>query len=217
MSKAFHQIGVNVVDVQGDFTEVKEGSLAVPGTDKSYIEKVALATKRLKEAGLTVFATQDWHPPDHVSFCTNHIGKKPFDVIKVGDRTQVLWPPHCVQNTENAKILIDAKLFEGIIHKGMHSEFDSYSGFKDDGEQRTEMDSILKENGIEKLVIYGIATDYCVKATAIDAIEAGYNVLVIKDLCRGISAETSSASLEEIEEAGGIVIESLDIERIERF
>ena len=217
MSKAFHQIGVNVVDVQGDFTEVKEGSLAVPGTDKSYIEKVALATKRLKEAGLTVFATQDCHPPDHVSFYTNHIGKKPFDVIKVGDRTQVLWPPHCVQNTENAKILIDAKLFEGIIHKGMHSEFDSYSGFKDDGEQRTEMDSILKENGIEKLVIYGIATDYCVKATAIDAIEAGYNVLVIKDLCRGISAETSSASLEEIEEAGGIVIESLDIERIERF
>lgn len=217
MSKAFHQIGVNVVDVQGDFTEVKEGSLAVPGTDKSYIEKVALATKRLKEAGLTVFATQDWHPPDHVSFYTNHIGKKPFDVIKVGDRTQVLWPPHCVQNTENAKILIDAKLFEGIIHKGMHNEFDSYSGFKDDGEQRTEMDSILKENGIEKLVIYGIATDYCVKATAIDAIEAGYNVLVIKDLCRGISAETSSASLEEIEEAGGIVIESLDIERIERF
>ena len=217
MSKAFRQIGVTVVDIQGDFTKVKEGSLAVPGTDKSYIEKVALATKRLKEAGLVVFATQDWHPPDHVSFYTNHIGKKPFDVIKVGDRTQVLWPPHCVQNMENAKILIDAELFAGIIRKGMHSEFDSYSSFKDDGEQRTEMDSILKENGIEKLVIYGIATDYCVRATAIDAIESGYKVLVINDLCRGISPETSKSSLEEIEEAGGIVVGSLDIERIKRF
>jgi nicotinamidase/pyrazinamidase len=217
MSKAFRQIGVIVVDIQGDFTEVKEGSLAVPGTDKSYIETVTLATKQLNEAGLTVFATQDWHPPDHVSFYTNHTGKKPFDVIQVGDRTQVLWPPHCVQNTEKARILIDTELFEGIIHKGMHNEFDSYSGFKDDGEQRTEMGSILKEHGLEKLVIYGVATDYCVKATAIDAIEAGYKVLVIKDLCRGISAETSESSLAEIEAAGGMVIESLDIERIKRF
>lgn len=217
MSDNFRQIGVNVVDVQGDFTEVKEGSLAVPGTDKNYIEKVTLATKRLKEAGLTVFATQDWHPPDHVSFYTNHIGKKPFDVIQVSDRTQVLWPPHCVQNTEKAKILIDAKLFKGIIHKGMHNEFDSYSGFKDDGEQRTEMDSILQGYGIEKLVIYGIATDYCVKATAIDAVQAGYEVMVIKELCRGVAPDTSQIALLEMEKEGVVVTDLFDIDMIKNF
>ena len=214
ISNTFHQIGVIVVDIQGDFTEAKEGSLAVSGTDMTFIETIANAAKQMKDAGLTIFATQDWHPADHVSFYTNHIGKKPFDAIKVDDRTQVLWPPHCVQGTENAKILIDTKLFHKIIRKGQDKEFDSYSGFQDDGGQKTVMDSILKQNGIEKVVIYGIATDYCVRATAIDAVQAGYKVIVIKELCRGVAADTSTTALEEMEKAGVIVTDLFDINMI---
>ena len=214
MSNTFRQIGVIVVDIQGDFTEAKEGSLAVSGTDTTFIETVANSARRMKDAGLTIFATQDWHPAGHVSFYTNHIGKKPFDAIKVDDRTQVLWPPHCVQGTENAKILIDTKLFHRIIQKGQDKKFDSYSGFQDDGGQETEMDSILKQNGIEKVVVFGIATDYCVRATAIDAVQAGYEVIVIKELCRGVAPDTSTTALEEMEKAGVIVTDLFDIDII---
>lgn len=214
MSDSFHQIGVIVVDIQGDFTEMKEGSLAVSGTDVSFIESIADAVNRAKDAGLTIFATQDWHPADHVSFYTNHLGKQLFDVIEVDDRSQVLWPPHCVQGTENAKILIDTDIFKETIQKGQDREFDSYSGFQDDGGQKTEMDSILYQNEIEKVVIFGIATDYCVKATALDAVQAGYKAMVIEELCRGVAPDTATTALEEMEKAGVIITNSFDIDMI---
>jgi len=210
-------IGVIVVDVQGDFTEWKNGSLAVPGTDKTYVKKVEKSTKALRKAGFLVFATQDWHPGDHISFYTNHPGKKPFEVIRIEGRTQVLWPPHCVQGTEKARILVDNNLFLAVVQKGRDKKFDSYSGFQDDGGQKTEMDSILRRNGIKKVVVYGIATDYCVRATAIDAAKAGYKVIVIEELCRGVAPETSKKALEEMKKAGVITLEKLNIDKIKKL
>jgi len=97
--------GVIVVDVQGDFTSWKNGSLACNSTDKAYVDEVVDATKAFSKKGYLVFATQDWHPADHMSFFSNHPGKKPFEAIKIEGRTQVLWPPHCVQGTEMQKSL----------------------------------------------------------------------------------------------------------------
>ena len=196
------KIGVIVVDVQGDFSAAKAGSLAVEGTDQSFIDKVVKATSGLMSKGYVIFATQDWHPSDHISFYTNHSGKKAFDVIRINGRTQVLWPPHCVQNTENANLLLDQELFQAIVKKGKDKRFDSYSGFKDDGGATTGMDGLLRRHGIKKLIIYGIATDYCVKATAIDAADAGYKVTVIEGLCRGVAPQTTAVALQEMKERG---------------
>ena len=217
MSKPFSHIGVIVVDIQGDFTEAKEGSLAVSGTDMAFIEKIADTTRMLKEDGFTIFATQDWHPEDHVSFHTNHIAKEPFDVVTVDDRTQVLWPPHWVRGTENAVILLDTNSFHSIIRKGQDKRYDSYSGYQDDGGRKTEMASILEQHGIEKVVVYGLATDYCVRATALDALQIGHKVMVIKELCRGVAPDTSTDALEEMKKAGVIVTNLLDIDMIKSF
>lgn len=211
------KIGVIVVDVQGDFTQWKKGSLAVPGTDKDYVDKVRKTTGSLAKAGFTLYATQDWHPSDHVSFFTNHPGRKAFDVIEVGTKDQVLWPPHCVQGTEGARVLVDNNLFLAIVKKGQDRNFDSYSGFQDDGGSRTEMERILRARGIERLIIYGIATDYCVKATALDAAAAGFKVVVVEELCRGVAPETTAKALEEMKAKGITVIKSLDLEAIKRL
>ena len=216
MAIAAGKMGVIVVDVQGDFTTWKEGSLAVNGTDKAFVEKVQKATETLSGEGYLIFGTQDWHPADHISFYTNHPGKKAFEVIKIGERTQVLWPPHCRQGTENARVLVDNNLFMAIVKKGKDPRYDSYSGFQDDGGAKTEMDQILKRNGIQKLVIYGIATDYCVKATAIDAADAGYKVTVIEGLCKGVAPETSAKALKEMEAKGIMILKELDLQEIGR-
>ncbi len=192
------RIGVIVVDMQGDFTTYKNGSLAADGTDQAFVEKVAKTTQMLKEKGYPIFATQDWHPPEHVSFYSNHAGKKPFETIQLEGRTQVLWPPHCVQKTPNAEVLLDQNLLVAIVKKGKDKRYDSYSGFKDDGGAETEMDQILKQNGIQELIIYGIATDYCVKLTALDAVDAGYKVTVVEGLSKGVAADTTAVALEEM-------------------
>jgi len=210
-------IAVIVVDVQGDFTTLKKGSLAVGGTDKAFVDEVQKATKALSKAGFLIFATQDWHPGNHVSFYTNHPGKKAFEAIKIEDRTQVLWPPHCIQGTENARILVDNNLFRATVQKGRDIRFDSYSGFQDDGGQKTEMDSILKRNGIKKVVVYGLATDYCVRATAIDAAKAGYKVIMINELCRGVAPDTSKKALEDLKKAGVLILDKLDINKIKKL
>ncbi len=211
---ATDQIGVIVVDIQADFTKFRNGSLAVEGTDEGYIRLVEDQTRRLKAQGFPIYATQDWHPKDHLSFYTNHPGKKPFDIIKLHGRDQVLWPPHCVQNTSGAEILIDKELFDAIVRKGMGPDYDSYSGFQDDGGKKTEMGRILKEHKINKLIIYGIATDYCVKATVLDARSEGYKVIMIKNLSRGVSPETSEKAIEEMKAKGVLVLDDIDLERI---
>ena len=199
--------GVIVVDVQADFTEFKSGTLAVPGTDVQYIEAVETATRQLVQQGLPVYLTQDWHPADHVSFFTNNSGAEPMQVIEIDGRPQVMWPPHCVQNTPGAEILITAEGSTKTVHKGMDTKYDSYSGFADDGGLKTEMDSLLRKDGIKNLIIFGLATDYCVKATAIDAVDAGYKVTVIEGLSKGVAPETTARALEDMK-AKGIIIKA---------
>lgn len=208
---AENTVGVIVVDIQGDFTTYKNGSLAVAGTDKAFIDELMQATKSLKAKGYPIFATQDWHPADHISFFSNHENKKPFEAIQIGDRTQVLWPPHCVQGTTNAELLLSPDLAEVVVKKGKDKKYDSYSGFQDDGGAITEMNQELKKKGIQEVIVYGIATDYCVKATAIDALEAGFKVTVIEGLSKGVAPETTAKALTEMESKGITILKKLTL------
>jgi nicotinamidase/pyrazinamidase len=198
--------GVIVVDVQADFTELKSGSLAVPGSDAQYISAVKRSTQQFSQQGLGIYFTQDWHPADHVSFYTNNPGTEPLQVKEIDGRPQVMWPPHCVQDTPGAMILIAADGLAQTVRKGMDPKFDSYSGFADDGGHKTDLDHLLQMDGIKKVIVYGLATDYCVKATALDAVNAGYEVDLIIDLCRGVSPETTASALEEMEAKGVNII-----------
>ncbi len=206
--------GAIVTDVQGCFTVWKNGSLAVPGSDRAYVKSVEDATKRLKKEDFLIVATQDWHPPEHVSFASNHPGKNPFDTIEIGGRTQVLWPVHCVQGTEDAKLLIDESLVDAVVRKAQNPQFDSYSAVRDDSGAKTELEPILHEGGVASVVIYGIATDYCVKATAIDLAQAGLKVVVVEALCRGVTPETSAQALELMRAKGITIIKSFDMRAI---
>lgn len=187
MMETFSKWVVIVVDIQGDFTEFKNGSLAVKGTGEAYIKLVEEKTKELKEDGGLIIATQDWHPVNHVSFSS--------------------WPVHCVQGTPGSKLMINKKLFEHVIKKGQDPKYDSYSGFKDDGGKETSLNEVLKENNIEVLIIYGIAIDYCVKATVLDALELGYRVVVNEKLSRGVSSYTSQRAIEEMISKGAFIID----------
>jgi nicotinamidase/pyrazinamidase len=210
--------GVIVVDFQADFTTYRNGSLAVPDSGEDYIQKVRSATKALSAAGFTIFATLDWHPSNHISFYTSHPGTKPFETLTLPDgRTQVMWPPHCVQGTPGAENLIDPAHINYVIHSATDPDFESYSGFRDDGGGDTGLDDLLKKEGITTVVIYGIATDYCVKATALDAVKAGYRVVLVKELCRGVAPDTSQAALKEMETAGIDFMETFDLEAIKHL
>ena len=192
---------VLVIDVQPCFVE--GGSLAVAGADAAYVRDVRQATKWLYEKGLLALGSRDYHPADHISFYTNHPGANPFDVITLPDgRIQVLWPPHCVQTAGDSRELVDNNLFYELVKKGQDINYDSYSAFRDDGGADTELDGILKAKGIKHLVVYGIATDYCVKASVMDALKLGYSVIVIQDLIRGVAPDTSAAAISEMKQAG---------------
>ncbi len=197
---------VLVVDVQGDFTQLMNGSLAVEGTDQAYLNQVTAETRRLKSLGFPVFATQDWHPADHISFVTMHQGHAPFDVIDLNGTDQILWPPHCIQNTPNAEVLVDNDLFEAIVKKGMDPQYDSYSGFFDDGAHDTGLDALLKKQGIKHLILFGLTTDFCAKATAMDARSLGYGVKLIQNLCRGVAPDTTRTAMETMAEAGVVLL-----------
>ncbi len=208
MERSDETTGVVVVDVQGDFTELKNGSLAVQDTDNAYLEKVRFFTKIMKARELKIFATQDYHPRDHISFYTNHDGTNPYDIIDIDGRSQVMWPPHCVMDTPNAELLVETFFFEAIVKKGCDPKFDSYSGFFDDGGAATGLDKILKSHDLKTLIIYGLATDYCVKDTAMDAQKSGFNVIVIEDLCRGVARDTTRAAVELMKQAGIKLLQS---------
>ena len=197
--------GIIVVDLQADFTELKSGALAVAGTNANYIDAVEKETRRFLDQGNSVYLTQDWHPADHVSFYTNNPGTEPMQVIEIDGRPQVMWPPHCVQNTSGADILITAENLAKTVQKGMDQRFDSYSGFKDDGGGETGLNDILQQDGIKNLIIFGLATDYCVKATVLDARDAGYRVEVNLNLCRGVDPHTTDIAIEEMRAKGVIV------------
>ncbi len=214
MARDKDKTGVIVVDFQADFTEFKDGSLAVAGTDESFVKRVEDNTRKLKDMGLPIFGTLDWHPANHISFFTTHPGKKAFDVIKIRGKDQVLWPPHCVQNTPGAEVLLDKKLFDAFIKTASDPQFEGYSGFQDDGGKKTDLDHLLKKDRVRKVIVYGIATDYCVRATSLDAVAAGYHVVLIKSLCRGVAPDTSQKALEEMDSRGVVILDELDFKKI---
>jgi nicotinamidase/pyrazinamidase len=178
-----------VVDVQNCF--LPGGSLAVKDGDQ-----VIPVINRIAKGFSNVVMTQDWHTPHHVSFASSHPGKKPFDVIKLAYGDQVLWPDHCVQGTDGAKLSKDLSVpnAELIIRKGFHDDVDSYSAFLEaDMKTHTGLTSYFKERGINTVFVTGLATDFCVAWTAIDARHAGLNAYVVEDACRGIDAGGSLA------------------------
>jgi nicotinamidase/pyrazinamidase len=193
---------VVAVDIQADFTELYQGSLAVPGTDRGYVDAVIAATTALKAQGLRIVATMDDHPADHVSFFTSHPGKQAFEVVLLGDVEQTLWPPHCVRGTPGAAFVLPEGLFHHVVHTGTRKEYDSYSGFRDDGGLETDLAETLEKLGAKKLLIYGLATDFCVKATVLHALERGFRVVLDVKLSRGITPESTAAAVQEMLEAG---------------
>ncbi len=171
-----------IVDVQNDFCP--GGALAVKEGDQ-----VVLPINRLQEIFPLVVATQDWHPKDHGSFASQHPGKKPGDMMKLKGLDQILWPDHCVQATKGAEFVdtLKKKSIKKIFRKGIDRTIDSYSGFFDNGHRRsTGLGDYLKEKKVREVYVVGLATDYCVKATALDAAELGFRTHVIVDACRGV-------------------------------
>jgi len=178
-----------VVDVQNGFVPggnlpVKEGDQIVP------------LINRLARAFEHVVLTQDWHTPGHISFASSHPGKKPFETVSLPYGTQVLWPDHCVQGTADANLhpALDIPHAELIIRKGYRKHIDSYSAFNEaDGKTPTGLSGYLKDRGLRKVYLVGLATDFCVAWSALDARKAGFEAAVIEDATRGIDAGGSLA------------------------
>ncbi|RZI93348.1 MAG: bifunctional nicotinamidase/pyrazinamidase [Variovorax sp.] len=179
-----------VVDVQNCFLEggtlaVKDGNAVIP------------VINQLAPMFANVIVTQDWHTAGHASFASAHGGKKPFETTRLKYGTQVLWPDHCVQGTEDASLGKDLKVptAQLIIRKGFHSDMDSYSAFEEaDHKTATGLAGYLKARGIRTVYVTGLATDFCVAWTAMDARKAGFNAYVIEDATRGIDLNGSLAA-----------------------
>ncbi|KFX26805.1 bifunctional pyrazinamidase/nicotinamidase [Ralstonia solanacearum] len=178
-----------VMDVQNDF--LPGGALAVPDGDR-----VIPAINRLARAFGRVVLTQDWHPRDHVSFAANHPGMQPFSMIDLPYGPQVLWPVHCVQHSTGAALAdgLDVPHAQLIVRKGYHQQIDSYSAlFEADRKTPTGLLGYLRELGIRRVFCVGLATDFCVAWSALDARAAGLDVAVIEDACRAIDLNGSLA------------------------
>jgi nicotinamidase/pyrazinamidase len=198
-----------VVDVQNDF--IPGGALAVKDGDQ-----VIAVINRLAPAFARVVLTQDWHTPGHVSFASSHPGKKPFETIELPYGTQVLWPDHCVQGTPGAALHKDLNIphAELIIRKGYRKQIDSYSAFVEaDGKTHTGLAGYLKERGLRNVYLVGLATDFCVGWSAMDARKAGFTATVIEDGCRGIDTNGSLAKAwDSMKKAGVKRVQSSNIE-----
>ncbi len=195
-----------LVDLQNDF--LPGGELAVP--DGHAVIPVA---NRLSPSFECVVATQDWHPDHHKSFAKNHLGRKPGDMIVLGGLPQVLWPAHCVQNTPGADFAraLETDRVTAVFQKGTDPDIDSYSGFFDNGhKQATGLGAYLKQRGTREVYVLGLATDYCVKYTALDARALGFDVWVVADGCRGVDLKPgdSDTAMDELREAGVRVVAS---------
>lgn len=176
-----------VIDVQNDFCP--GGALAVSGG-----EEVVPLVNRLQQRFQHVVLTQDWHPTGHISFASSHEGKQPFELITLSYGTQVLWPDHCVQASEGARFHpgLETGRAELIVRKGYNPEVDSYSAFLDnDHRTPTGLAGALRERGLKRLFFCGLAYDYCVLYSAVDAVALGFEAYVIEDACRAINLDGS--------------------------
>lgn len=195
-----------LVDLQNDFCP--GGALAVPGGH----EVIDVANRMQRHFDLVV-ATQDWHPASHGSFAANHEGKKPGDVIELAGAPQVLWPVHCVQGTRGAALVdrLDTERIARVFQKGTDPEIDSYSGFHDNGHRRsTGMGEYLHALEVQDVYILGLATDYCVKFTALDARREGFTAYVIEDGSRGVELKPGDvdAAIEELRRGGVAILQA---------
>jgi nicotinamidase/pyrazinamidase len=195
-----------VVDVQNDFCPT--GALAVPRGDE-----VLAPINRIGRRFAHVVLTQDWHPRDHRSFASQHAGRRPFETIVVDYGEQTLWPDHCVQGTPGAEFHRDLDLphAELVLRKGFARDIDSYSAFfENDRRTPTGLAFYLRERGFHRLTIAGLATDYCVAYSALDAIRLGFVVTVLEDACRAIDLDGSlDWAMREMRQAG-VTIGSAD-------
>lgn len=195
-----------IVDVQNDFCPggalaVKEGDLVVP------------LVNRLQNKFELIFATQDWHPRGHKSFAETH-GKKPGEVISLNGLTQILWPTHCVQGAPGAAFhpRLERNRWAAVVQKGTDPELDSYSGFFDNARRNaTGLEALLKGKGVTELYVVGLATDYCVKFTALDAVDLGFRTHLVQDACRGVELRDGDTE-KAIREMGdrGVVLQKVD-------
>jgi len=192
-----------LVDVQNDF--LPGGALAVTGGD----EIIAPINRILPDYDLVV-ATQDWHPADHGSFAANHPGRAVFDLIDLNGLPQVLWPVHCVQHTGGALFApgLDTRRIDRVFEKGTDPAVDSYSGFFDNGRRKdTGLAGWLRGQGVDTLDVCGLATDYCVKFTVLDALAEGFAVNLLLEACRGVELKEGdiATAIDEMRGAGAAV------------
>jgi nicotinamidase/pyrazinamidase len=189
-----------LVDLQNDF--LPGGALGVPGGD----EVIPLANRLMDDFDIVV-ATQDWHPPEHGSFAANHPGRQVFEMIDLHGLPQTLWPVHCVQGTPGAEFApgLDAGRITRVFRKGTRPEVDSYSGLFDNGRRHsTGLAEWLRAQGVTQVTVCGIATDYCVKFTALDAVAEGFEVTLHLPACRGVDLQPGdvAAAVEAMREKG---------------
>jgi nicotinamidase/pyrazinamidase len=196
-----------VVDVQNDFCP--GGRLAVQKGDE-----VVPVVNELSKRFENVVLTQDWHPPGHQSFATSHPGSRPFDSIKLAYGEQVLWPDHCLQGSDGAALHKDLAVPHAqlVVRKGWRREVDSYSAFLEaDRKSRTGLEGYLDERGITRVFVCGLATDFCVAWTALDARKLKFESMVIEDACRAIDMQGSlAAAWEKLKKAGVARVQSGD-------
>ncbi len=195
-----------LVDIQNDF--VPGGALAV----KDGAEIIPIIHQFMPHFELIV-ATQDWHPVSHESFASNHSGEKIGNIIDLHGLPQILWPVHCVQNTQGAAFVnnLDMSRVSKVFHKGTDKTIDSYSGFFDNGRRSaTGLGEYLHAEGVTSVYIVGLATDYCVKFTALDAVSLGFKTFLIEEACRGVNLQPGDVTkaVEEMKENGVIVLQS---------
>ncbi len=196
-----------VVDLQNDF--VPGGSLAVPRGD----EIIPLVNKIQEKFDLVV-ATQDWHPKSHLSFASNHPGKNVFDVVMLNGLEQVLWPDHCVQGEKGALFSrnFDDRRVEAIFRKGTDPSIDSYSGFFDNGRKKsTGLGDYLRGRGVRQVYLCGLAAEFCVLYTALDAIELGFETYYLEDVTRSLSQEGFKQAKEQVLQRGGKLLRSEEL------
>jgi nicotinamidase/pyrazinamidase len=197
-----------LVDLQNDF--MPGGALAVPNGDQT----VPVANELAGKFDIVV-ATQDWHPADHSSFITQHPGRKIGDLVEVEGLQQVVWPVHCVRDTPGAEFHADLDVSGAeVFHKGTDANIDSYSGFFDNGHKKaTGLGVWLLGKTVDTVYILGLATDYCVKFTALDAVGEGFETYLVEDGCRGVELNPGdvAAAIDEMKAAGVEVIQSSEV------
>ena len=198
-----------LVDIQNDF--IPGGALAVPGGDE-----VISLVNRLQTKFKLITATQDWHPANHASFAASHPGKNPGDLIELEGLEQILWPVHCVQDTPGADFApgLNQSRWAKVIFKGTDPAIDSYSGFYDNGHLKaTGLGDYLRERGVGTVFVAGLATDYCVKFTALDARNLGFATFLVKDGCRGVDLSPGDVerAIGEMRAAGVRIVDSRDL------